>query len=194
MRNWYLSSWWDCWVFVQKKIRRSKWNKREGKKSCGPFQIIKNVDALIYDINHSLGIDDIIWQTSKNAVSISRFQIDEKIIVKGKLSNLGFSYQIEQIVGSVSLARPATWPWQIQQNSFFLTMCVPVQVLQSSAKLIYSDNITKNSFSIWALKCLSWQTNSFSKCPIKNGLKSTPEDSVPHQKNICKCGSRILVL
>ena len=132
--------------FCTKKIRRSKWNKREGKKSCGPFQIIKNVDALIYDINHSLGIDDIIWQTSKNAVSISRFQIDEKIIVKGKLSNLGFSYQIEQIVGSVSLARPATW--QIQQNSFFLTMCVPVQVLQSSAKLIYSDNITKNSFSI----------------------------------------------
>ena len=62
------------------------------------------MDALIYDINHSLGIDDIIWQTSKNAVSISRFQIDEKIIVKGKLSNLGFSYQIEQIVGSVSLA------------------------------------------------------------------------------------------
>ena len=104
----------------------------------------------------------------------------EKIIVKGKLSNLGFSYQIEQIVGSVSLARPATW--QIQQNSFFLTMCVPVQVLQSSAKLIYSDNITKNSFSIWALKCLSWQTNSFSKCPIKNGLKSTHLKILSHIK------------
>ena len=104
MRNWYLSSWWDCWVFVQKKSEGQNGTKEKEKKSCGPFQIIKNVDALIYDINHSLGIDDIIWQTSKNAVSISRFQIDEKIIVKGKLSNLGFSYQIEQIVGSVSLA------------------------------------------------------------------------------------------
>ena len=156
--------------FCTKKIRRSKWNKRERKKSCGPFQIIKNVDALIYDINHSLGIDDIIWQTSKNAVSISRFQIDEKIIVKGKLSNLGFLSDWTDCWLS-QFGQLATW--QIQQNSFFLTMSVPVQVLQSSAKLIYSDNITKNSFSIWALKCLSWQTNSFSKCPIKNGLKST---------------------